>query len=358
MLMTRGTEADPRWPRILVRDASADGAFWYSVATTGVYCRPSCPSRAARPENVAIHDTLEDARRTGFRPCRRCRPEEALAPAAALAERVCRRIEAAEVAPGLAVLAAAEGLSPARLAKAFRAATGITPARYAAALRAGRLREALAGAPSVTEALHQAGYGSSGRFYEDTDRALGMTPTAARAGGAGERLRVAVGQGSLGHVLVAASDRGIAAILIGDEPDVLARDLRRRFPHAELVPGDEGFADTVARVVALVEQPAAGLALPLDMRGTAFQARVWAALARVKPGETVSYAELARAAGVPGAVRAVAGACAANPLAVAIPCHRVVRSDGGLSGYRWGIERKRALLRREAPDCEDAPPRA
>ncbi len=351
------TSGDPRWARILARDTAADGRFWYSVVTTGVYCRPSCPSRACNPDNVVIHDSLQAARATGCRACLRCRPD---GPSpddarAAVVARACRLIDEAEQPLPLAVLAEAVGSSPSRLHRSFKAATGVTPRAYAAARRAARLRERLEDGATVTQAIHGAGYGSSGRFYAEAGAVLGMTPRRYRDGGDGERLRVATGTCSLGSILVAASARGIAAILIGDDPDRLLRDLRARFPRAELAGADPAFETLVAQVAGMVEAPSSGLALPLDIRGTAFQRRVWQALREVPAGSTASYAAIAARIGAPGAVRAVAGACAANPLAVAIPCHRAVRQDGGLSGYRWGVERKRALLDREASSAGAVP---
>ena len=342
-------EQDPRWAAVTARDARADGAFFYAVRTTGVYCRPSCPARTPNPRNVSFHATAEAARVAGFRPCLRCRPDEP-PPAerqAALVARACRAIEAAESAPSLAALAREAGLSPHHFHRLFKAAVGLTPRDYAAAHRAGRLRQALTEGGTVTQAIHEAGYASSSRFYESADALLGMTPTAFRAGGPQVAIAFAVGQSSLGAVLVARSDKGVCAILLGDDPDALVRDLQDRFPRARLIGGDQAFEKLVARVVGLVEAPRLGADLPLDVRGTAFQRRVWQALQAIPPGRTASYAEIARAIGAPGSVRAVAGACAANPVAVAIPCHRVVRSDGGLSGYRWGVERKQSLLARE-----------
>ena len=267
---------------------------------------------------------------------------------AALVAGLCRHIESAERAPTLDALAARAGLSAWHLHRVFKAVTGLTPRAYAAAHRAARVRRELGRGASVTEAYHGAGYASSGRFYAEADAVLGMTPSAFRAGGADSTIRFAVGQCTLGAILVAQSERGVCAIGLGDDPDALLRDLQDRFPRARLVGGDAGFERLVARVVGCVEAPRIGLDLPLDVRGTAFQQRVWQALRDIPPGRTVSYTELARRIGAPQAVRAVAGACAANPLAVAIPCHRVVRHDGALSGYRWGVERKRALLEREA----------
>lgn len=344
------TESDPRWARVVSRDQSADGAFWYSVRTTGIYCRPSCPSRTANPANVTLHDSLAAARATGARPCRRCNPEGSSAEAenAALVERACRLIETAERAPSLATLADAAQLSPGYFHRIFKAQTGLTPKAYADAHRANRVRAELTRSTTVTEAIYDAGFNSNGRFYETAKAVLGMTPTRYRAGGADEDLRFAVGQSSLGAILVASSDKGVAAILIGDDPDALVRDLQDRFPKARLVGGDGPYEALVARVVGFVEQPNLGLDLPLDVRGTAFQQRVWQALRDIPVGATATYAEIAQAIGAPKSTRAVAGACAANAIAVAIPCHRVIRNDGALSGYRWGVERKRALIEREA----------
>lgn len=344
------TELDPRWARVKARDRTADGEFWYSVASTGVYCRPSCASRGANPRNVAFHDSIASAEAAGFRPCKRCRPDQAPHEAqnAAKVARACRIIEAAEEPPALADLARAVGLSPHHFHRTFKAVTGVTPKAYADARRAERVREGLASAATVTEAIYDAGFNSNGRFYEQSDGLLGMTPSDYRAGGAGAEIRFAVGECSLGSILVARSGKGVCAILLGEDPDALARELQDRFPRAQLIGDDPAFDALVAQVVGLVEQPRAGTDLPLDVRGTAFQQRVWQALREIPPGETVSYAEIARRIGAPRAIRAIAGACAANTLAVAIPCHRVVRNDGALSGYRWGVERKRALLDREA----------
>ena len=339
-----------RWAALAARDAAADGAFFYSVRTTGVYCRPSCAARPARPENVAFHATTADAEAAGFRPCKRCKPDQApLAQrnAAAVAA-ACQLIESAEEAPGLEALAAEAGMSPFHFHRVFKSVTGVTPKAYADARRAERVRQALGEAGTITEAIYDAGFNSGGRFYEQSDKVLGMTPTRFRAGGEAAQIRFAVGECSLGSILVAATDKGVCAILFGDDPEGLVRDLQDRFDKAELIGGDSAFEALVARVVGFVEQPRLGLDLPLDVRGTAFQQRVWQALREIPAGQTASYAQVAEQIGKPSAVRAVAQACAANALAVAIPCHRVVRNDGALSGYRWGVERKRALLDREA----------
>lgn len=346
---TEQTLQDPRWTAVRRRDASADGSFYYSVKSTGVYCRPSCSARLPRPENVAFHRTAQDAEQAGFRPCRRCRPEgDSVAQrlSAKIVE-ACRLLETSEGSLGLQQLARQVGLSPSHLHRNFKRLLGTTPNAYARARREGRVRADLSRAPSVTEAIYAAGYGSSSRFYENSAQLLGMTPTAYRQGGAGATIAFAVGQCSLGAVLVARSQAGVCAIALGDDPDGLTRELQDRFPQAELVGDDPDFQKLVARVVGFVESPRIGLDLPLDIQGTAFQKRVWEALSLIPAGETISYSALARKLGAPQAARAVASACAANRLAVAIPCHRVVRTDGSLSGYRWGVERKSALLDRE-----------
>jgi AraC family transcriptional regulator, regulatory protein of adaptative response / methylated-DNA-[protein]-cysteine methyltransferase len=347
--LAAATVADPRWAAVLARDMTADGDFVYSVGTTGVYCRPSCASRRARPEHVAFHQTTADAERAGFRPCLRCRPDQPplVEQHAATVARLCRFIESADQAPSLEALAQEAGLSVYHLHRLFKAATGLTPKAYAAAHRARRVRAELGRSDTVTEAIYGAGYNSNGRFYAQSNDVLGMTPSRYRAGGADTDIRFAIGECSLGSILVAASEIGVCAILIGDDPDVLAHDLQDRFPRAKLIGGDAAFERLVAKVVGLVEAPAVGLDLPLDVRGTAFQQRVWQALRDIPAGRTLSYADLARRIGAPRSVRAVAQACGANPLAVAIPCHRVVRNDGALAGYRWGVERKRTLLERE-----------
>jgi AraC family transcriptional regulator of adaptative response/methylated-DNA-[protein]-cysteine methyltransferase len=343
-------ESDPRWAALVARNPAADGTFFYSVRTTGVYCRPSCGSRRPRPENVRFYATREEAERAGFRPCKRCgpdRPSLAEQHAATVTE-ICRLIETSSRVPPLEALASRAGMSPFHFHRVFKAVTGLTPRAYAAAHRGERVRRELEKAPTVTAAIYESGYSSNGRFYGESEQVLGMTPTEYRAGGANAEIHFAIGECSLGSILVARSERGVCAILLGDDPDGLARELQDRFPRATLIGGDAAFEDVVAKVVGLVEAPRLGLDLPLDVRGTAFQQRVWRALREIPAGSTVSYREVARRIGAPSSVRAVAHACAVNPLAVAIPCHRVVRSDGGLAGYRWGVERKLALLQREA----------
>lgn len=342
-------ETDPRWAQVLRRDSAADGKFWYSVASTGVYCRPSCPSRTANPKNVRLHDTLEEARAAGFRACKRCKPDGLSQDAqnAAIIAKACRLIEHSEDIPSLNELAEAVGLSPGYFHRLFKAATGITPKAYATTRRADRLRETLRDSSTVTDAFYEAGFNSSGRFYETATTMLGMTPSKYRSGGKNEDIHFAIGESSLGAILVASSAKGVAAILIGEDPQVLVRDLQDRFPTARLRGGDHHYENLVAKVVALVETPSLGLDLPLDIRGTAFQRRVWDALREIPAGRTASYAEIADKIGLPKGARAVARACASNKIAVAIPCHRVVRNDGALSGYAWGVDRKRKLLDRE-----------
>jgi AraC family transcriptional regulator of adaptative response/methylated-DNA-[protein]-cysteine methyltransferase len=348
--LTAPARDEERWQAVKRRDPAFDGKFLFAVRTTGIYCRPSCASRPAKRENVSFFETGAAAERAGYRACKRCRPDKLGAPDPQLeaVKRACERIEQAEEAPKLAELAVSAGLSPYHFHRVFKAITGVTPKAYAAHTRAGRAADGLRTAETVTDAIYDAGFNSSSRFYESTDARLGMTPGAVRRGGAGARIRFAVGQASLGEVLVAATDKGVCAILLGDDPEALVRDLQDRFPNADFEGGDADFERMVAQVVGLVEAPGQRLDLPLDIRGTAFQQKVWAALSAIPPGKTGTYAEVARAIGQPKAARAVAQACGANPLAIAIPCHRVVRSDGDLSGYRWGVERKRKLIDREA----------
>lgn len=342
---------DERWAVVVERDCRARDVFVYSVATTGVYCRPGCGARRPRREHVRFHQSSEEAENAGFRPCRRCRPNEP-----PLAERhakvvvaTCRAIETAVEPPALDALAEAAGMSRSHFHRVFKSVTGVTPRAYIAGNRGDRVREALRTSRTVTDAIYDAGFNSSGRFYASSSGMLGMAPSTFRRGGEGETIRFAVGECSLGSVLVAATAKGVCTILLGDDPGALVHELEARFSRAELAGGDTEFESLVAQVVGLVEAPALGHDLPLDIRGTAFQQRVWQALREIPAGETASYSRIATVIGSPKASRAVASACAANPLAVAIPCHRVVRSDGAPGGYRWGVERKQALLSREAP---------
>lgn len=359
MAMTHNTKLqaqitlnDPRWQHVLARDAQADGTFFYSVKTTGVYCRPSCGARQARPENVAFHASSADAEAAGFRPCKRCKPQQA-ALAVVHANKVamaCRLIESAETSPSLQQLADHVGLSRFHFHRLFQSITGLTPKAYASAHKAQRLRQELDANMSITDAIYAAGYGSSSRFYDTANQRLGMQASQYVHGGKQTQIYFALAQCSLGAILVASSAKGVCAIAIADAPEPLLLALQDRFPAAQLIGDEPGFELLVARVIALVESPKLGLDLPLDVQGTVFQQRVWQALGEIPCGTTVTYSELASRIGMPKAVRAVASACAANTLAVAIPCHRVVRQDGALSGYRWGLARKQALLAKEAED--------
>ncbi len=335
-----------RWAAVVARNPAADGVFYYSVRTTGVYCRPSCASRTARRENVQFHADCAAAEASGFRPCKRCRPTEGslLQRQAAAVARACQLIEASDELPTLDALAAAAGLSRFHFHRIFKQYTGLTPKAYAAGQRNDRLRAGLTRTKSVTDAIYESGFNSSARFYANAADTLGMKPAAFRDGAPDVTIRFGIGQCSLGAILVAASRQGVCAILLGDDPEALARDLQDRFPKASLIGGDAQFEQWMATVIGFVETPRVGLDLPLDVRGTAFQQRVWKALRQIPVGTTATYAAIANRIGSPKAVRAVAQACGANALAVAIPCHRVVRTDQGLSGYRWGVERKRALL--------------
>jgi AraC family transcriptional regulator of adaptative response/methylated-DNA-[protein]-cysteine methyltransferase len=344
------TENDPRWLSVVARDASADGTFVYAVRTTGVYCQPSSLSRLPKPGNVLFFDSAAEAEAAGFRPSRRSAADQSDV-ARQHARRVveaCRCIEQADTAPDLQRLAKAAGLSAHHFHRVFKAMTGLTPKAYVDAHRATKLRQQIAAGRIITDAIFEAGYNSSSGFYAASDGLLGMTPGQYRDAGVDTEIRFAVGECSLGSILVAQSQRGVCAILLGSDPQLLVSGFQDQFRHATLIGADVEFEELIATVVGFVESPNLGLDLPLDMRGTAFQQRVWLALKEIPLGTTASYAEIARRIGAPKSSRAVAQACGANRLAVAIPCHRVVRSDGNLSGYRWGVERKKSLLDREA----------
>ena len=342
---------EARWCAVQERNPEADGHFVYAVRTTGVYCRPSASSKLPKRENVEFFDSPVAAQAAGYRASRRFMGDQSIRAAerAELVLQACRLIEGSDVPPCLDDLAASAKMSSFHFHRVFRAETGLTPRAYAQACRARKLREEL-NVPnaSVTNAIYSAGFNSNSRFYETSRQLLGMKASDYRAGGMGAVIRFAVAQCSLGAILVAQSQRGICAISLGDDPDVLVCDFQAQFSRAELIGADVDFEILVAHVIGFVESPSIGLELPLDIRGTAFQERVWLALSKIPPGVTASYTEIAERIGAPAAVRAVAQACAANRLAVAIPCHRVVRRNGDLSGYRWGVDRKRELLRREA----------
>jgi AraC family transcriptional regulator of adaptative response/methylated-DNA-[protein]-cysteine methyltransferase len=352
--VTRGKSAklitdDWRWQSLVRKDERADGLFWYSVKTTGVYCRPSCPARLPKRENVAFHDSTQNAEKAGFRACKRCGPKGS-GLAGQHAEAVttaCRMIKEADEFPSLNELAVAVKMSPGYFHRLFKTATGLTPKDYANAHRADRVKRALPKLETVTQAIYDAGFNSNGRFYAGSSKMLGMKPKEYREGGAGNTIRFAIAECSLGSILIASSEKGVCAILMGDDPEALARDLQDQFPKANLIGGDDRYEKLVAKVVGFIEAPRIGLDLPLDIRGTAFQQRVWKELQRIPAGKTVCYSEVANLIGSPNSARAVAQACGANALAVAIPCHRMVRNNGDISGYRWGVDRKRALLARE-----------
>ena len=341
---------EQRWGAVVRRDPSADGAFLYAVRTTGVYCRPICRSRRPNRKNVEFFPDCAHAERAGFRPCMKCRPK-ALTPQPAARRavlRACRMIDEAAEPPALKTLAGAAGLSPAYFQRLFKSIVGVSPRDYAAARRTSRLQGGLAGGGSVTGAILDAGFGSTSPLYTNVARTLGMKPSEFKGGGEGVRIRYAVARSFLGWVVVAATDRGICTIEFGDSPAELRSRLTDRFPRAELQGDDPGFTDQVKRVLRFIAAPGRGLDLPLDIRGTSFQRQVWKALQAIPAGATATYSEIAGRIGRPGAARAVARACASNRLAVAIPCHRIVRSDGAPGGYRWGLARKRALIERES----------
>jgi AraC family transcriptional regulator, regulatory protein of adaptative response / methylated-DNA-[protein]-cysteine methyltransferase len=340
---------EARWDAFMARDAAYDGRFFVAVKTTGIYCRPSCPARRPKRDNVRFYSTAAEALRAGFRPCKRCKPDQPslLEQHAEKIEAACRMIESAEAEPKLDALASAAGLSPYHFHRLFKSALGVTPKAYAAAHRQQRVRRELGRSATITEAIYGAGFNSNGRFYAASSETLGMTPSEFRAGGHNAEISYTIGECSLGLLLVAASGKGVCAIFFGDDPETLVSDLNKQFPRARIT-GDPAFAALLAKVIGFVEDPRRDLDLPLDIRGTAFQRRVWEALRRIPPGATATYADIAKAIGSPAAVRAVGRACGSNPIALAIPCHRVVGSNGSLTGYRGGVERKRALLAKEA----------
>ena len=336
---------DARWQAVLTRDAAANGVFCYAVRSTGIYCRPTCPSRRPRRERVVFFDAPETAERAGFRPCRRCRPNEVSAWQQAVA-RVQHLLDSVEPTPSLAALGEAVGLSPFHLQRVFKQATGLSPRQYVAAQRAQRLKARLKDGASVTEALYEAGYGSSRALYDTAHAQLGMRPRAYKNGGEGERIAYALVDSPLGRMLVAGTDKGLCALYLG-EGAALLRELQREFPRARVEHDPVAIAPYTQVLLDYLEGQPQSLDLPLDVRRTAFQERVWAALREIPCGETRTYGELAQMLGVPGAARAVARACATNPVSLVVPCHRVVGARGDLRGYRWGVERKRTLLDRE-----------
>jgi AraC family transcriptional regulator, regulatory protein of adaptative response / methylated-DNA-[protein]-cysteine methyltransferase len=333
---------DSRWRIALAKDRRFDGAFVTGVHSTGIYCRPSCPARPPRRENVAFYATPADAEAAGLRACLRCRPDDVSRDEAAVTQAI-TMLRNAEAPLSLETLAAATGYSPAHLQRLFKRAVGMSPAAFARALRIERAANALSAGGRVTDAAYAAGFGAPSRFYEASGQRLGMTPSAWRDGGRGVTIRWTIIATTLGPILVAATAKGICRLSFGES----RADLAARFPHAELVEGGEDFASLLTEVVAAVETPGDSRHIPLDVQGTAFQEAVWRELRRIPPGETRSYAQIAAAIGKPGAVRAAGSANGANNVAVLIPCHRVIRADGSLGGYAYGLEIKRRLLARE-----------
>ena len=340
---------DECWAALEKRDGAAAGRFYYGVKTTGVYCRPGCTSRLPLRRNTAFYETTAAAEAAGLRPCKRCRPTEESSASRHLAaiEKACGLLRTSETIPTLAELADAAGVSPYHFHRVFKQITGTTPRDYARTHRLGNFAQKLDAGETVTEAIYAAGFGSSSRVYEAAPAALGMTPGARRKGGEGETIRFATVATPLGWALVAATEKGVVMTALGDDPERLAATVRRRFPAAEFAAEDRTLKDWAERIVRFITAPQHTLDLPLDIRGTAFQARVWRALQKIPLGRTATYSEIARKLGQPTAVRAVARACATNDLAIVVPCHRVVRADGDLAGYRWGLERKRELIARE-----------
>ncbi|NOT41554.1 MAG: bifunctional DNA-binding transcriptional regulator/O6-methylguanine-DNA methyltransferase Ada [Alphaproteobacteria bacterium] len=333
------------------RDAGAEGHFIIAVKTTGIYCRPGCPARPPKRENVEFFDTTGEARGAGYRACLRCKPDEPAqgARVAKMITEACRKLERDENIPSVAALAIAAGFSEGRFHRLFKQATGLSPKQYALAKRVEKFRDRLKGGETVTAALYDAGFNASSRAYE-AGRRLGAKPRDVKSGGVALTLKAAVARCSLGFVGIAMSERGLCALAFGDSAKAAREAVQARFPKARLVDADGSLSAALARVVALVEEPAGAFDLPLDIRGTAFQERVWQALRKIPAGETRSYSAIARAIGKPTAQRAVAQACGANKIAVAIPCHRVVASDGGVGGYAFGVKRKKVLLDKEAAE--------
>lgn len=337
---------EQKWQRVLERDRSQDGRFFYAVKSTGIFCRPSCPSRRPRRRSVEFFDTVTAAQHAGFRPCRRCRPTEVAAQARAVKAATVYIDTHVEEPLRLATLADAVGLSPFHLHRLFRRELGVTPRQYHEAQRMKRFKRELGSGRKVTDAVYEAGFGSASRLYEKAGQ-LGMAPAAYRAGGAGHAIAYTIFESDLGKILLAATDKGVCALRFADDEAALTRELAGEFPAAQLTRDDRKLARQRDAVLDHLADSRTALDLPLDVRATAFQRRVWEILQTIPAGETRSYSEVARKLGDPNSVRAVARACATNPVALVVPCHRVVRTGGALAGYRWGLKRKQALLQRE-----------
>ena len=347
-----------RWRAVQSRDRAADGIFVYGVRSTGIYCRPSCPSRKPRANQVVFFPLPEAAEQHGFRECRRCRPRTANLrdPRTQAVAKVCREIDASvregnDAPVTLSALSAPLGMSPHQLERAFRSVMGITPRQYADAQRMRRLKFQLRKGDDVTTALYDAGFGSSSRLYERAPSHLGMTPATYRQGGAGMRVNYTIVDSPLGRLLVGATDRGISALYLGESDARLETALQKEYPRAEIRRDRNGLEGWVSKILEHLRGREPNLDLPTDVQATAFQRRVWEELRRIPYGTTRTYSQVARAIGQPAAVRAVARACATNPTSVVVPCHRVVRGDGNLAGYRWGLARKQALLEHESANA-------
>jgi AraC family transcriptional regulator, regulatory protein of adaptative response / methylated-DNA-[protein]-cysteine methyltransferase len=349
LAMMQFTTIDRRWEAVVANNPKADGAFFYAVKTTGIYCRPTCKSKMPKPDNVVFFSTIAEAETAGFRPCKRCQPnsESPQAEREQLITNICKTIETSEQQLSLNELTQMAGLSPYHFQRVFKQIVGVTPKDYAKGERAKRLRDRLQQDSSITATIYEVGYESSSGFYTEATNILGMKPKEYKKGAKHQEIRFAVENTNLGWVIVAATEIGICAIALGDNPDELVSEIHRRFPQAEFCNDDLTFKALVADVISTIEMPKRSLNLPLDIQGTAFQQQVWQVLQAIPVGSTLSYQQVATEIGNPKAVRAVASACAANKLAIAIPCHRVVGSNGSLSGYRWGVERKKALLELE-----------
>jgi AraC family transcriptional regulator, regulatory protein of adaptative response / methylated-DNA-[protein]-cysteine methyltransferase len=351
------TTTDARWRALVSRDLTADGAFVYGVASTGVYCRPSCPSRRPRPAGVTYFPGPAEAERAGYRACRRCRPQDAASPLVTKVERVRRWVdEHPGATPSLKRLARLAGTSPWHLQRSFTRLFGVSPREYAAARRVGKLKRELRSATRLAEVGYEAGYGSPSRLYDESKGALGMTPGAYRNGGADQEIRYGIAKTTVGFVLVARTARGVCRVSIGDQPEALESGLTREFPRAAVTRDDRALAGEVSAVTSILASDHPQLSIPLDVLATAFQRRVWNALQRIPRGQTRTYAEVAASIGAPRAARAVARACATNPVALVIPCHRVVPAAGGTGGYRWGRERKERILEGERPSASVSEP--
>jgi len=342
---------DQLWQAVVAKDGRFDGQFVFAVSSTGVYCRPSCPSRRAHREHVRFFDLPEAAEQAGFRACLRCQPKRArvLDPQIELVQRVCRLLDETESdTPKLAELATHAGVSVFHLQRTFKRVMGISPRQYVAARKFGNFKTLVRKGESVTNSLYESGFNSSSRLYEYASEELGMTPATYSRGGRGVNISYTIVPSAMGRLLVAVTERGVCAVRMGDDDEALEQDLRAEFPHAQITREDSGLRETVEKILNHLDQNEPRLDLPLDIRATAFQRQVWEKLREIPYGQTVSYGDIAKSLGKPGAVRAVGRACATNPVALVIPCHRVVREDQNLGGYRWGLDRKKKLLEHES----------